>query len=289
MAMIGSQQQLRDKYGAIANRAAIVGILGIIGLAAGWLLDADAFYESYMFGYIFWLTITLGMIGWMLLHNLTAGKWGFTIRRMLQAATFSGSFARSPVLLMAVLVIPILIGGHHFYHWMHAEAVNDPTLVAKSFYLNEPFWYARLAFYFVFWAGITVVLRKMLDREEQTLQTNESKLRAIQRISAGGLVVFMLTVNFAMTDLVMSIEAHWFSTMYGIIMLIGGVLSAIALSNGMTVMSSKYRPFSDYVDTKTLHDLGNLMFALTVFWAYVSFSQYMIIWSANLSGCIRSG
>lgn len=281
----GTAQELRAKYGSIATRGLVVGLLGVAGLIAGFVLEEKAFFQSYMFGYIFWITITLGMLGWMLLHNMTAGKWGFTIRRFIQAGTWSGSPMRSPLLLMAILLVPILLGGYeHYYHWMHADAVaTDHTLQAKSFYLNEPFWYARLAFYFLFWIWIAATLKRLLDREEETLDPTESKITRIQKISAGGLVLFMLTVNFAMTDLAMSIEAHWFSTIYGVIMLISGVLSAIAIANGTTVLSARYRPFSTYIDTKTLHDLGNLMFALTVFWAYVSFSQYMIIWSANLA------
>ncbi len=263
--------------------ALIVGAVGIALLVFGWLTDSDAFYESYIFAFTYWMTITFGMIGWGLLHNMTAGKWGFTIRRMLQAGSYNGSW-RSPLWLMLLLVIPIILGREFYYPWLDkAFAAEHHAIELKSFYLNEGFWFLRLAIYVIFWVGITIVLKRLLDREEGTTSVSESKLRTIQKISALGLVLFLLTVNFAMTDWTMSLEPLWFSTIYGVIMLMGGILSAIALSNGMVVTSSKYRPFSGYVDTKTLHDLGNLMFALTIFWAYISFSQYIIIWSANLS------
>ena len=281
--MNGSSAELRNKYARMSKTALIAGLVGVLGLIAGWVLDSEHFYQSYIFGYAYWLTITFGMIGWMLLHNMTAGKWGFTIRRFLQAGSFNGNFM-SPIILMAVLLIPILFGAHSLYHhWMGAEAANDHVIQAKSFYLNEPFWYVRLLFYFVFWTFLTMMLKRLLNREERTYDTSLSNMRTIQRVSGAGLVLFMLTVNFAMTDLTMSLEPHWFSTIYGVIMLIGGTLSAIALCNGMTVTSSSYKPFSTYLDTKTYHDLGNLMFALTIFWAYVSFSQYIIIWSANIA------
>ncbi|MCB0712190.1 MAG: hypothetical protein KDD67_07660 [Ignavibacteriae bacterium] len=279
--MNGTSAELQNKYARMSKTAMIAGLVGVALLAVGWVTQPDKFYESYIFGYAYWITVTLGLIGWTLLHNLTAGKWGFTIRRFLQAGTFNGS-ALSPLILMAVLFLPIIIGSDHLYGtWMDAKP-DDHVLAAKAFYLNEPFWYARLIFYFLFWIFLTMTLRRLLLKEEKTLDTTRSNMRTIQRLSGGGLVLFMLTVNFAMTDWMMSLEPHWFSTMYGIIFLIGGAISAIALCNGMTVTSSSYSPFSKYLDTKTYHDLGNLMFALTVFWAYVSFSQYMIIWSANI-------
>lgn len=284
--MNGTSAELQNKYARMSRTAMIVGLLGVVLMAVGWITDAEAFYQSYIFGYAYWITITLGMIGWILLHNLTAGKWGFTIRRFLQAGTFNGS-ALSPLILMALLIVPIIIGSDVLYgKWMHPEhlsASEHHMLDLKSFYLNEPFWYARLAFYFLFWIFLTMTLRRLLLREERTLDTSLSNMRTIQRLSGGGLVLFMLTVNFSMTDWMMSLEPFWFSTMYGVIFMIGGAISAIALSNVMTVSSSPYAPFSKYLDTKTYHDLGNLMFALTVFWAYVSFSQYMIIWSANIA------
>ena len=282
--MSGSSQDLRDKYGKMAKPALAVGVLGVVLLVVGFILDTDAFYESYIFGFTYWITITFGMIGWGLLHNMTAGKWGFTIRRMLQAGSYNGSW-RSPLWLMLLLVIPIVLGREFYYPWLQAEfiAEHEHVLHLKAFYLNEPFWLIRLAIYVLFFVGITMSLKRMLDREEHTTSVADSRLRTIQKVSALGLVFFLLVVNFSMTDWTMSLEPLWFSTIYGVIMLIGGVLSAIALTNGMVVTSAHYRPFSGYIDTKTIHDLGNLMFALTIFWAYVSFSQYIIIWSANLA------
>ncbi len=282
--MSGSSQELRQKYSKMSSMAGVIGAIGIVGLVAGAIFDIDSFRQSYMLGYVYWLTITFGMIAWMLLHNMTAGKWGFTIRRMLQAGTFNGSWGKSPLLLMVIGLIPIVIFKDHYFSWMDPEIVADNhALQEKSFYLNETFWYVRMGIYVIFWLGLTAVLKRFLDREEKTSSVEESKLRTIQRISAGGLLFFFLTVNFSLTDYFMSLEPLWFSTIYGIIMLIGGTLSAIALTNGMVVTSAKHKPFSNYLDTKTFHDLGNLMFALTIFWAYVSFSQYVIIWSANLA------
>lgn len=281
-----SSADLQQKYARMARPALLIGVVGIAALVIGWVTDSKEFYHSYIMGYAYWMTLTLGLLGWTLLHNMTAGKWGFTIRRFLQAGTFSGNLAFSPILLMAILFIPIIIGNEHLYHWMHPDTIpvhEQHMLHNKEFYLNTPFWYARLGFYFLFWIGIAMMSKRMLDQEEQILDPRRSKMRTIQRMSAGGLVLFLLTENFSWTDWTMSLEWTWFSTMYGVIMLAGGVLSAIALSNIMTVKSAEYKPFSKYIDTKTFHDLGNLMFALTVFWAYVSFSQYLIVWSANLA------
>lgn len=279
-----SSAELQQKYAGMSRIALIAGAIGVIGLVIGWVTNSTGFYQSYIFGYAYWMTLNLGLLGWMLLHNLTAGKWGFTIRRFLQAGTYSGSFLRSPLVLMAILFVPIIIGSHSLYEWMHPGVMEtDHMLHKKAFYLNEPFWYGRLIFYFLFWIGISVVSKRLLDKEEQILDPSRSRMRTIQRASAAGLLIFVLTMNFSWTDWTMSLEPHWFSTMYGVIMLAGAALSAIALSNGMTITSSDYTPFSKYLDKKTYHDLGNLMFALTIFWAYVSFSQYLIIWAANLA------
>lgn len=281
-----SSADLQQKYSRLAKTALVAGVVGVAGLVIGWLTESEEFYHSYIFGYTYWMTLTLGLLGWMLLHNMTAGKWGFTIRRFLQAGTFSGSMAYSPFVLMAILFIPIILGTEHLYEWMYPETISahhQHMLHNKHFYLNTPFWYARLIFYFLFWIGVSMASKRMLDKEEQTIDPSRSGMRTIQRFSAGALVVFLLTENFAWTDWTMSLEWTWFSTMYGVTMLAGGALSAIALSNLMTVNSAKYAPFSKYIDSKTYHDLGNLMFALTIFWAYVSFSQYLIIWSANLA------
>ena len=103
--MAGSSRELRDRYSRMSMVALVVGVIGIVGLIAGWILDTDDFYQSYIFGYAYWMTITLGMIAWGLLHNMTAGKWGFTIRRMLQAGSFNDSFLLSPIVLMAVMFL----------------------------------------------------------------------------------------------------------------------------------------------------------------------------------------
>lgn len=281
--MNGSSHDLRNKYARIGRTALIVGLLGVVGLAVGWLLDPDDFYQSYIFGYAYWITITLGMIGWMLLHNMTAGKWGFAIRRILQSATFNGKIPYTPIVLMAVLFIPIIIGSGTLYHEWMDHSPSDHMLEHKSFYLNEPFWYARIIFYFLFWILLTATLKRMLSREERVFDPAQSNLRKIGRVSSFGMVLFALTVNFAVTDWFMSLEPHWYSTIYGVIFLVGGALSAMALTNVTLVTGAKHEPFHSYLDVKTFHDLGNLMFALTVFWAYVSFSQYIIIWSANLA------
>lgn len=279
-----SSAELQQNYAGKSRIALIAGAIGVAGLVVGWLTDSTKFYQSYIFGYAYWMTLNLGLLGWMLLHNMTAGKWGFTIRRFLQAGTFSGSFFYSPLVLMAVLFIPIIIGSQTLYEWMRPGVVeSDHMLHAKAFYMNEPFWYARLIFFFVFWIGISVVSKRLLNQEERIYDPTRSRMRTIQRVSAAGLVLFVLTMNFSWTDWTMGLEPKWFSTMYGVIMLAGGALSSIALSNVMTVSSSDYAPFSKYLDRKTFHDLGNLMFALTIFWAYVSFSQYLIIWVGNLA------
>lgn len=261
------------------NKIRIVGLLVGVALAVlsviGAISDPQQFFQSYIVGYIYWLCISLGCLSLLMLHHLISGRWGFVIRRLLESG------ART-LPLMVLLFIPIIFGMHSLYEWTHADVVaNDPILKFKSSYLNESGFYTRAVIYFVLWIGMTFLLTKWSRQQDQTGEPG-LKSRMIN-LSGPGLPVFILSVTFASTDWVMSLEPHWFSTIFGFIFVVGQALAAMAMCIFWVVNISDADEFTEIEASKYLSDLGTLMFAFTVLWAYVSFSQFLIIWSANLA------
>jgi hypothetical protein len=251
-----------------------VGIVAFAGCILGASLAPDAFFRGYLFGYVFFTGLALGCLAVAMLHHLTGGAWGFPIRRLLESGTRT-------LPLIAVLFLPIAFGLRRLYAWSRPEAVaNDPLLAAKAAYLNVPFFLARSGAYFAVWIAIAYFLNRW--SAEQDRSGSRALTRKLQLISAGGLVAYGLTMTFASIDWVMSLEPHWFSTMYGVLYIAGQALNALAFVTAALVLLSRRKPFAGFVRDSHYHDLGKLLLAFVMFWAYVAFSQYLIIWAGNL-------
>lgn len=246
------------------------GLLSLLGL---WLTPTQ-FFQSYLTGYMFVLGLTLGCLALGMVHQLSGGAWGVVIRRPIGAA--------SRVLpVLTVLFLPIVVGMHHLYEWTNADLVaHDEILQHKHAYLNTPFFLVRAATYFLVWNGLSYFLNAWSLEQDRT---GDPRLaRRMQLTSAGGLVAYGLTITFASFDWLMSLEPHWFSTIYGVLIIGGQGLSAMAFLIVALVWLSRRPPLDDIVVPSHLHDLGNLLLAFVMLWAYFSFSQYLIIWSGNL-------
>jgi hypothetical protein len=240
-----------------------VAVIGIIATVAGALINSGQFYRSYLVAYLFWLSFALGSLGIVLLHNVVGGRWGVLIRQFLESGVRT-------LPLMALLVVPILIGIPVLYHWSHAEAVaSDHVLQEKQAYLNVPAFVGRTVVYFLIWIGMSLLLKRR-------------RREGAKAISAPGLIIFVFSVTFAAVDWVMSLEPHWYSTIYGAILLVGQVLQTIAFCIALVYLLSDREPLSRVIEPPLYHDLGNLMLAFTVLWAYTSFSQFLIIWWGNI-------
>ena len=259
----------------LERRALMVGIAAMAICLGGALLDPGQFFHSYLVGYLFWIGIALGSVAVVMIHHLVGGGWGFLIRRALES-----SFRTIP--LMAVLLVPILFGITDLYLWARPEAVAaDELLQHKSAYLNVGAFVVRLVIYFVIWGAIAYWLSKWsFDQDESGDASLNQRMR---RVSAPGLAVMALTITFASVDWVMSLEPHWFSTIYGFLFIVGNVLSTLAFGVCAVYLLAHKKPLSDYFTRDRLHDIGNLMLAFVMLWAYLSFSQYLIIWSGNLA------
>jgi hypothetical protein len=251
-----------------------VGLAGALACAAGAFTDPVQFFRSYLSAYIFWLGIPLGCLAIMMLHHLSGGAWGVVIRRVLEAGSRT-------VPIMILLFVPLLFGLRVLYVWARPEVVaGDEILRHKSLYLNVPFFIVRAAAYFAIWAGLAWILNKW--SREQDHDPDERMVRRFQLLSAPGLVAMVLTITFSSVDWLMSLEPHWFSTIYGALILVGDVLGAFAFVIAAVLWLSTRPPLSEVIQAVHLHDLGKLLFAFVMVWAYFAFSQFLIIWAGNL-------
>jgi hypothetical protein len=250
--------------------AAAGAVVAGIGFAMSGL---DRFYEAYLVAWVYWTGVALGSLAILMVQHLSGGAWGVVIRRILEAATRT-----LPV--MAVLGLPILLGMGHLYHWSHADvAAADPVIRDKAAYLNVPFFIGRYVFYFAVWSWMAWQLCAWSAEQDRT--GDPALTSKLSRLSGAGLLVFGLTVTFAVVDWTMSINPHWFSTMWGLLYVVGMGLSALAFAIFILARLSKERPMDHVVNPSHFHDLGKLLFAFIMLWAYLSFSQFLIMYSAN--------
>jgi hypothetical protein len=252
--------------------ARMVGLAALVLALLGAFLDPAQFFRSYLTAYLFWLGIALGSLAILMLQHITGGTWGVVIRRSLESATRT-------LPLMAVLFLPLLLGLGHLYEWANPEHVaHDPILQHKSIYLNVPFFLVRAVLYFSVW----LTLMYFLNRWSAEQDAGADVEKRLEYVSRGGLLLFTLTMTFASIDWAMSLEPHWFSTIYGILFIGGQVLSAWAFVIPVLVLIAERPPFSAYITADQFHDLGKLLLGFVMIWSYFAFSQFLIIWAGNL-------
>ena len=242
-------------------------------LVLGLFLDRQRLLQAYLTGYLYVLAPALGSLALVMLHNMTGGEWGFAIKRLLEAGLRT-------LPAMALLFVPIALGVGTLYEWSHAEAATDPILAHKAPYLNVPFFLARALLYFALWAGLALFMLKLAERYDRKLSLKA--LRKLKTASGFGLAAYVLSMSFASFDWAMSLEPHWFSTIYGVHFIVGQALSTLCFAILSAAFLARHEPFSRWLAPRHFHDLGNLTLAFVMLWAYVSFSQYLIIWSGNL-------
>jgi hypothetical protein len=261
------------QFDRLRRRFLAAGVLGAAACVIGVFFDSAQFYQSYLIAYLFWLGVALGCLPLLMLHHLVGGVWGFVIRRIVESG-----IRTLPV--MALFFLPIAFGIHHLYAWSHAEIVAaDPALQHKSVYLNVPFFLVRAALYFSAWFVFAYFLNRWSLEQDRTGRPDLS--RSFQLLSAPGILVYVLAMTFAAFDWGMSLEPHWFSTIYGILLITGQVLSTLAFVTAVAVLLARETSY-DFFGSDLFHDLGNLLLAFIMLWAYMSFSQFLIIWAGNL-------
>jgi len=253
--------------------AAGAGALGLAACLLGAFLDPTQFFRSYLLAYLFWTGIGVGCMSIAMIHHLSGGAWGVVIRRILEAGARTLRFA-------ALFFLPIAFGLSRVYEWARPEAAHDEMLRHKALYLNPAFFLGRAALYFLIWAALAHFLNKWSLEMDRGPDPRLS--RRLQALSGGGLVLMGLTITFSAVDWAMSLDPHWFSTIYGMLFMIGQALSALALVIVLVALIGNEPPLLGVVRPTTVHDLGKLLLAFVMVWAYFSFSQFLIVWSANL-------
>ncbi|MGE0703364.1 MAG: hypothetical protein AB7F99_09775 [Vicinamibacterales bacterium] len=274
MRLARTADQLIPELAQYQRRFLLAAGAGALLSALGLVLDHARFFQSYLMAYMLVLGASLGCLALGMIHQLSGGAWGVVTRRMIGAS--------SRILpILTVLFLPIAFGMHDLYHWTHEEVVAaDEILQRKQLYLNVPFFLIRAAIYFAIWNALVYFLNTWSLEQDRT--GDPTIPRRMQKLSGGGLVVFALTVTFASFDWLMSLDPHWFSTIYGVLIMGGQGLTALALLIIMLTWLSRRPPLDTIVVSSHFHDLANLMLAFVLLWAYFSFSQYLIIYSANL-------
>ncbi|MEA3286363.1 MAG: hypothetical protein U9Q77_03160 [Candidatus Marinimicrobia bacterium] len=257
---------------SFTKKALIAGASGILLSVIGAFMDHEQFYQAYLTAFTFFTTISLGALFFVLIHHITGAYWGIVMRRVAEnlACTLP---------LMGFFMIPLFFGMHDLFHWSHADAVaHDPILQGKAGYLNVTFFVIRNVLYFVIWGWLVRGLRKLSIAQDKG---DAEALGKMRRLAAGGTPLYAITITLFSFDWLMSLDPHWYSTIFGVFVFSGGFLGGLALLSMLSVLLRKSGA-GDIITAEHTHDLGKFLFAFTAWWAYIGGAQYFLIWYGNI-------
>jgi hypothetical protein len=258
----------------VQKSALFVGVAALAVSVIGLFGNAAHFWQSYLFAFIFWAGLTLGCLGIFFLHNVVGGNWGVAIRRLVEAGL-------KTLPLIVLLAIPIFFALGTLYKWTDAGYRAEHFAVGhKAAYLNPTWFIIRTLLYFLIWIGSGYRILAMANEHDRT--GDRALFKRIKARSAPALLVFVVTTTLAFIDWIMSLEPDWYSTIYGWMYTVGQVLLTFSFLVAVLVLLSKREPFVSFLTKQHYHDIGNLMLAFTMLWAYMSFAQFLIIWAENL-------
>jgi len=265
---------LRSLLNRMQTGALVIGLIASAASVAGAFINPKQFFFSYLFSWLFWLGLSLGCMAVAMIHFLTGGRWGFPTRRFLEAG-----FGTLP--LMLVLIIPIFFGLHYLYPWAQSQTVAaNHTLQDRHGYDNTWAYILRQLIFLGVFIGMGLKLRQWSLEQDAT--TDAAPTRKARTLSGPGIVIYGLLGTFASVDWILSLETQWYSTMFGVIILIGQILCAYAFSVVMLTLCRNHEPISGVANKVHYHHLGNLLLTFVLFWTYVSFGQLLIIYSGDL-------
>jgi len=265
---------LLSRFHRIQTASLAIGLIASAALVVGVFLNPKQFFFSYLFSYLFWLGLSLGCMAVTMIHNLTGGRWGFPTRRFLEAG-----FGTLP--LMCVLIVPIFFGLRHLYPWAQPQALAaDHALQERHVYENGWAYILRQIVFLAVFICIGSKLRRWSLDQDAT--ADAAPTRKARTLSGPGVVIYGLLGTFASVDWILSLEPKWYSTMFGVIVLIGQILTAYAFSVMMLTLCRNSEPISGVVNKVHYHHLGNLLLTFVLFWTYISFGQLLIIYSGDL-------
>lgn len=248
--------------------------IGIVLIVLSFVFQTERAFFNYLIMFMFIASVALGSLAIVGLEYMAGAVWSTPFRRIAE-------FLAAPIPLLVILVIPIILGAHSMYHWTHTDAVvNDTLLQGKSSYLNMNFFIIRIAVCILLW-----MLFYYLILRNSKLQDNNGDVKFTKRnikLSVALAPVFVITITFVAIDLMMSLEPHWYSTIYGVYYLAGTLVAGLAAFAFTSVLTIENKLLDSRITSRHLHSLGVLLFGLNVFWAYIAFSQFLLIWYADL-------
>jgi hypothetical protein len=266
-----SNSALNRLHGRALGVGAVFAIFVIVGFVPQGM--REQFYSSYLFSYLFILGISLGSLALVMLHHMTGGDWGYCIRRIAESSAMT-------MPLLTLLFIPIALNTRYLFPWANPDVVNgDKILEHQRVWMNWNFWALRACIYFGIWNILAMLMYYGSGKYDRT--SDPWLVVRMRRVCALGVLIYVITMTFAAVDWIMSREAHWYSTILGLVICVSQALSAIVLCITVLRFVNKKSVLSDFLTPPRLNDLGNLFLTLTILWGYMSFAQLLIIWMGN--------
>jgi len=274
--MTAQDYRAPESIDRIRRRALVAAVIGLVICVIGIFKAPDRFFPSYLLAFMFILGLSLGSLGLLMLQHLTGGDWGIVIRRPLESAT-------RVLAVVAVLFVPIFFGMRYLYTaWLNAPPAGQEGALSdfQRSYLTLNGFRVRAILYFAIW-GILVFLFNRWSREQDANPQDNSVHRRLKMLAGPGIIIYVFVMTFAAIDWVMSLSPHWASTIYGFLFVVGQLISSMSLMIAIVVLLARTGPLSGVLQPRHIHDLGKLLLAFVMLWAYFQFSQLLIIWSGN--------
>jgi hypothetical protein len=264
----------RPQIDRVQKRALACGVIGLILTVALGFTNWQQFFRSYLVAFVYWMVFAMGCLAILQLHHMTGGRWGLPIRRILEAGTRT-------IPMMTLLFVPVVVGMSRLYPWMQPDTLgDDPAGNFRRLYLSPHFFIVRAVIYFAIWNLLARLQNKWSAEQDRT---GDLVLKdRMSSLAAPGTILWALSWSWAMIDWVMTLEPTWYSSIYGMVFMVIACLGALSFSVIMLRMLNDYEPLRDSYDQYRLNDIGNLMLTFTLLWTYMSFAQFLIIWSGNL-------
>jgi hypothetical protein len=274
--MIAQEYKAPEGVGRLQRTALFIGLIGLVLCVIGYKKSPDSFLHSYLVAFLFVLGLSLGSLGLLMLQHLTGGNWGIVIRRPLESATRS-------LPLVLILFAPIFFGMKYLYAaWLDAPASGEGSLSKfQQSWLTPGGFKLRALIYFAVWLILMFIFNRW-SREQDANREDRSLRRRFKMFAGPGIILYVFAMSFAAIDWVMSISPHWASTIYGFLFVAGQLISSMSLMIAVIVLLAQAEPLKSAIHERHLHDLGKLLLAFVMLWAYFSFSQLLITWSGNL-------
>ncbi len=264
-----------DSVGRVQIAGLAIGGAALVATIFAAISSPEKFYQSYLFSYLLVLGLTLGSLGLLMLQHLTGGHWGIIIRRPLEAA--SRNFW-----LILLMFVPIVFGMKSLYRaWLDPEKLKaEPLSAYQQTYLTTGGFLGRAVLYFAIWGALVWVFNSW-SREQDQNREDRALRRRFKLLAGPGIILYILAMTFAAIDWVMSLSPHWASTIYGFIFVGAQAITAMSFMIIVVAALAGTDAYSEIIQKRHLHDLGKLLFAFNMLWAYFDFSQLLIIWSGN--------